>query len=68
MINENNPVIAEKDITLTDPASGLDHKVFAGTPVPGFLLEAYEDKTGGKAKAQRAPAKDKAQDGPSASK
>jgi len=52
---------AKEDLTLTDPA-GLDRKVFAGQEVPAELVDAYEDATkSSKAKAEKAPEKDKAQ-------
>jgi hypothetical protein len=34
--------IAESDATVTDPNTGLEHKVFAGQPVPNHLLSEEE--------------------------
>lgn len=36
------PKIAESDSTITDPNTGLEHKVFAGQPIPGHLLSDDE--------------------------
>jgi hypothetical protein len=62
-----DPVIAEKDEVLTDPRTGLTHRVFEGQPIPGHLLGDQEadagdeeaPKSGKRTKVQTGPEKEK---------
>lgn len=56
--------IATKDVVVHDETTGLGYKIVAGTPVPAHLRELYDQQVGGSSKAERAPAKDKAQRAP----
>ena len=39
---EHELLIAEKSLTITDPAFGFDRQIIAGQPVPPELQDAYE--------------------------
>lgn len=69
---EVEQVIAAKDMEVQDPATDdkqFKRQIVAGQPVPPELLEAYADASGDKrAKAQTAPAMDKALKAPATSK